>query len=60
MPRPLEVASNVLPLTYVVEAMQDAVRWGSSRDTYANLLVVLCCVVGAIALGALTLRRRTP
>jgi ABC transporter DrrB family efflux protein len=60
MPRPLEILSDVLPLTYVVEAMQDAVRVGSSSDTYANLLVVVCCVVGAVGLGALTLRRRTP
>ena len=60
MPRPLELASNVLPLTYVVEAMQGAVTVGGTADTYRNLLIVLAIVVGAVGLGALTLRRRTP
>ena len=60
MPRTLELVSDVLPLTYVVEAMQRAVTVGSTSRTWTDLLVVAGCILGAVALGALTLRRRTP
>jgi ABC transporter DrrB family efflux protein len=60
MPEPLEALSNVLPLTYVVKSMQYAVTIGSDPATYRNMAVVAACVVGAVGLGALTLRRRTP
>jgi hypothetical protein len=60
MPRPLELASDVLPLTYVVDAMQRAVATGGTGREYADLLIVAGCVLAAVALGAVTLRRRTP
>ena len=60
MPGPLEALSGVLPLTYVVTSMQDAVTIGSDAATYRAMAVVIGCVLGAVALGALTLRRRTP
>ena len=59
MPGPLEAVSRVLPLTYVVEAMQYAVTVGGTADTYRNMAVVVGCILGAVSLGALTLRRRT-
>ena len=59
MPSPLEALSNVLPLTYVVKAMQYAVTIGSDPATYRAMAVVLGFILGAVALGALTLRRRT-
>jgi ABC-2 type transport system permease protein len=59
MPRPLELTSDVLPLTYVVDAMQRAVSTGASGRTYVDLLVVVGCVLAAVGLGAVTLRRRT-
>jgi ABC transporter DrrB family efflux protein len=60
MPRPLQLASDVLPMTYVVDAMQRAVSIGSSGQTSRDLAVVVACVVTAVGLGAVTLRRRTP
>jgi ABC transporter DrrB family efflux protein len=59
MPGPLEALSRVLPLTYVVEAMQYAVTVGGTADTYRDMAVVVGCILGAVSLGALTLRRRT-
>jgi ABC-2 type transport system permease protein len=60
MPRPLELASDVLPMTYVVDAMQRAVATGGSQREYVDLAVVVGFVIAALALGAVTLRRRTP
>lgn len=60
MARPLELLSDVLPLTYAVQGMQ---RVASSPDPGAalagDLAVVTGCAVAALVLGALTLRRRT-
>ncbi|MGA8209641.1 MAG: ABC transporter permease [Nocardioidaceae bacterium] len=66
MPRTLEAVSDVLPLSYAVDAMAavaaatagtldgvDAAVWG-------DLLVVVAFAVGCLGLGAATLRRRTP
>ena len=60
MPRALQLASDVLPMTYVVDAMQRAVLTGASRTEWTDLVVVSGCVLAALGLGALTLRRRTP
>jgi len=59
MPRPLQLASNVLPLTYVVDAMQQAVAIGGSGRARVDLAVIGACIVTAVVLGAVTLRRRT-
>ena len=53
--------SDVMPLSYAVEALQQVT--GSTLWTATltrNLLVVLGCALLALALGAATLRRRTP
>jgi ABC-2 type transport system permease protein len=47
-------------MTYVVDAMQRAVSTGGSGQTSRDLAVVVACVVAAVGLGAVTLRRRTP
>lgn len=59
MPRTLELASNVLPLSYVVDAMTEVTR-SSSPDVVGPLAVVAAFIVGLLLLGATTLRRRTP
>lgn len=61
MAAPLRWLSDVLPLTYAIEGMQ---RIGTSarvdRALLADLGVVVGCTAVFLALGAATLRRRTP
>jgi ABC-2 type transport system permease protein len=58
LPRVLEVISDVLPLSYAVDAMTKV-----SRDTnpamWGDLALVAAFAVGALVLGALTLRRQS-
>jgi ABC-2 type transport system permease protein len=53
--------SEVMPLSYAVEALS-RVTAASTVDAVIlrNLLVVACCALLALVLGAATLRRRTP
>jgi ABC-2 type transport system permease protein len=53
--------SDVMPLSYAVEALS-RVTASSTVDAVIlrNLLVVACCALLALVLGAATLRRRTP
>lgn len=61
LPDVLNVVSDVLPLSYAVDAMRSVtVDAGATGDVLRDVLVVLCFVVAALALGAGTLRRRTP
>jgi ABC-2 type transport system permease protein len=57
----LEAISNVLPLSYAVEALQEV---GANADPtgtmWRDLAVVGGCVLLALVLAAATLRRRTP
>lgn len=56
----LRWASDVLPVSYAVEALQTVARSSHIGGDYVrDLLVVVAFVVGALALGAATLRRRT-
>ncbi|MGB7820126.1 MAG: ABC transporter permease [Ornithinibacter sp.] len=61
MPPVLEFISDLLPLSYAVDAMKELTinpdPWG---DMASSLLVVVLWIVGALVLGSLTLRRRTP
>jgi ABC-2 type transport system permease protein len=60
MARPLELLSNVLPLTYAYDALRAvADDTGVSGDVLVDLSVTLAMVVAALAFGAVTLRRRT-
>ena len=56
----LEAISAVLPMTYAVEAMTLLTHMSSlSRDLLADLAVITLAGVAALALGSVTLRRRT-
>lgn len=61
MARPLQLLSDVLPMTYAVAGMQ---RVATSNEPGRALVVDVVVVVGsiclALALGAATLRRRSP
>ncbi|HEU4539546.1 MAG TPA: ABC transporter permease [Jiangellaceae bacterium] len=57
----LEAISNVLPLTYAVEALQEVGAHAEPTSTmWWDLCIVLGVVVLSLTLGAATLRRRTP
>ena len=64
LPAVLSAISDVLPLSYAVDAMQELARTadvgGMAGGVVRDLLVVAGCVVLALVLGATTLRRRTP
>jgi ABC-2 type transport system permease protein len=57
----LHAVSNVLPMTYAVEALQQVGLSAEPTDTlWKDLIIVVGCVVLALTLAAATLRRRTP
>lgn len=57
MPEALRIASDWLPLSYAIDAVDAVARGG--EEVYGPLLVVGAFVVGAVLLASLTLRRRT-
>jgi ABC-2 type transport system permease protein len=60
MARALELAAYVLPLTYAYDALERAATGGGFDALVArDAAVVAGCTALALALGALTLRRRT-
>jgi len=65
LPRVLEVVSDVLPLSYAVEAMNNVALTASSdfggvdSGVWTDLAVIAGFVLAALVLGAATLRRRT-
>ena len=57
----LEWLSNVMPLSYAVDALAQVTRSSDIDGTLVrNLVIVAGCGVLALVLGAATLRRRTP
>ena len=61
MAEPLQWLAGVLPLTYAYDALVHATQDGSLDSGLAlDVGVVTACVLIALALGAATLRRRTP
>jgi ABC-2 type transport system permease protein len=57
----LQAVSDVLPMTYAVEALQQVGFNATPTDTlWRDLGIVVGCVVLALTLAAATLRRRTP
>jgi ABC-2 type transport system permease protein len=57
----LRAISDVLPLSYAVDAMRDlSTTEGVAPEAWGDLSVVGAAIVLALALGAATLRRRTP
>ena len=59
LPPVLEAISNVLPLSYAVDAMQAVASSTATGDVWQDIAVVAAFVVAGLALGALTLRRQT-
>lgn len=56
----LEAISNVLPMSYAVDGMNEVVRHSDvTGDFVRDILIVAGCAVLVLALGAATLRRRT-
>ena len=56
----LQAISDVLPMTYAVQALQEVQTQATATDTlWRDLGIVVGCVVLALTLAAATLRRRT-
>lgn len=60
LPGVLRAISDVLPLSYAVDAMQRLVGSGGTGRVWADLAMVAGFALAGLALGAATLRRRTP
>ncbi len=59
LPRLLELISDVLPLSYAVDAMQIVATSSETGEVWRNIALVSAYVVAGLALGALTLRRQS-
>ncbi len=59
MPRALELISDALPMSYAIDAINDLVA-GRTGDIWPEVGILVAFIAGALALGVLTLRRRTP
>jgi ABC-2 type transport system permease protein len=59
LPDVLNAISDVLPLSYAVDAMQHLTRSADTAEVWADLAVVAAYAVAGLALGAGTLRRRS-
>jgi ABC-2 type transport system permease protein len=53
------VISDVLPLSFAVDAMQTVAASSASGEVWQDIAVVAAYVVAGLALGALTLRRQS-
>jgi ABC-2 type transport system permease protein len=61
LPRALELVSDVLPLSYAVDAMRTLTgQVDAAGDVGRDVAIVAAFALAAITLGSLTLRRRTP
>ncbi len=60
LPDVLHRISDVLPLSYATDAMQSLVASSDTAEVWRDLGIVAGFAVAALALGAATLRRRTP
>ncbi|MHC0431897.1 ABC transporter permease [Streptomyces sp. O3] len=57
----LEKISNVLPMSYAVDGMNEVLRHPDiTADFVRDIVIVALCALLVLALGAATLRRRTP
>lgn len=60
LPGALEALSDVLPLSYAVDAMRTlATRVDATGAVFADVAVITAFTLAAVVLGAVTLRRRT-
>ena len=61
MAEPLEWLSDVMPLSYAVDALTQVTRSAEIDGTLVrNVVIVALCGLAALVGGAATLRRRTP
>lgn len=61
LPRGLRELSDLLPLSYAVDAMRTVtVEAGAPSSVWVDVAVLAGFIVGAVVLASLTLRRRTP
>jgi ABC-2 type transport system permease protein len=60
LPTVLRWISDLLPLSYAVDAMNAITGGGATAEVIADVGVVLGFVVALVVLGAVTLRRRSP
>ena len=60
LPDVLGAVSDLLPLSYAVDAMQHLTRTASTGEVWQDLAVVAGFALACLALGAATLPRRTP
>jgi len=60
LPDALGAISDVLPLSYAVEAMQTLTQTADSAEVWSDVGIVAAFAATGLALGAATLRRRTP
>ena len=59
LPPALERISDVLPLSYAVDAMQHLTTSADTSQVWHDIAIVAAFAVAGLALGAATLRRRT-
>jgi ABC-2 type transport system permease protein len=59
LPTALERVSDVLPLSYAVDAMQHLTTSAATGKVWQDIGIVALFAVAGLALGAATLRRRT-
>lgn len=59
MPDVLHAISDWLPLSYAIDTINAVAAGDEGWDVFGPLLIVVAFAVGALALAALTLRRRT-
>jgi ABC-2 type transport system permease protein len=56
----LRIVSNVLPMSYAVEALTEVgIHAESTTTMWRDLFIIVACIVVALSAGAATLRRRT-
>lgn len=60
MPQFLEWISRAMPLTYALDALQNLALGAHLADVQGAVCAILAFITGALLLGSLTLRRRTP
>lgn len=58
MPRALELISDALPMSYSIDAINDLVA-GDTAGIWPEVAILAAFIAGALALGVVTLRRRT-
>ena len=59
LPDVLKAISDWLPLSHAIQALNDLTNSSPAADIQTEIWVLVAWVVGAISVGALTLKRKT-